>query len=340
MKSKVVNVIGVMSPNNSFGQLTQRFVLALDKAGYDIHFRNYWLNGEVDPVLKKFEKPLSVNSPYILVHWGQTCMVNEMHDGAIVYTMTEASKITHEFVRILNRASVIMVPTEFNKRVFLSSGVKRPIHVSPMGVDLSIYKPDMHNFPKSTVFLTAGSNLSGKHRKGLDRVITAFMLAFPNEQDVVLWVKTRPDDVIMQTYNPRIQHIKDNLDVPNMVSLYQKAFCFVSGSWGEGWGWHINEAMACGKPVISVRWGGVASYFKGDVHGADLAYTLTPYQDGYGLTGYGAVPSIESMATAMRDAYKNKIQYFLRGLQGYTDVQSLTLKNMQQSFVNIVKRYV
>lgn len=337
---KTINVIGVLSANNSFGYLTQYFVKGLISAGYQVNFKPYWSDGSEVPELQKLQKPFTSQAKTVLIHWGQRCMESSMQDNAIVYTMTETSKITSEFCKILNRAKLVLVPTQFNKKVFINSGLTAPIVVSPLGVDLDIFKPAEQSFPKGAIFVTAGSNISGESRKGLNRVITAFMLAFPNSQDAYLWVKTRPDDVLMQSYNPRVQHIAQNLTQADMVKFYQQALCYVSGSWGEGWGWHINEAMACGKPVISVKWGGAASYFHGNKHGCEVDYNLTPYNDLQGLCGVGAMPTIESLADQMQKVYHNRLHYFVKGLQASMDVASLTIKNMQQTFLTHIKNYV
>lgn len=340
-KTKELNVIGVKSTLNSFGRITKIFMQALHKTGYDLHFRPYWtVDKQSDPFIAKFEDELDPNVPNFLIHWGQVEMENSMRENTIVYTMTETTAIAKLLVKTLNKARAVIVPTEWNARVFRKSGVKVPLHIVPLGVDVDVFKPDIKSFPAAAIFSTAGRIESGRSRKGLDRVIAAFLLAFPKEADAWLWIKTYNKSDVLPTYHPRIQVVAQNLTEMDLARFYQKSLCFVSGAWGEGWGWHIHEAMACGKPIIATRWGGLTAYFKGNQHGCELTYNLEDCSNPYGLEGNGAVPTIESLAKAMRAVYENRLSAFLRGLQGFQDVKYLTIKHMQTELLKVLKRYV
>jgi glycosyltransferase involved in cell wall biosynthesis len=247
-----------------------------------------------------------------------------VHDGDILYTLWETTQLPAQWVSYINRAKAVVVSSQFNREVFQRSGVKRPIYILPLGVDHTKFCVSQA-FPKGKIFATAGRNLHGRERKGIDNVILGFLKAFPTESDVVLRIKEHADCFDYRLSDSRLQWIKMYLKEPEYIRFYQEALCFVSAATGEGWGLHQHEAMMCGKPLISVKWGGVDMFFGGDPHGYVLPHKLQTVKNYYADGGQWATTTIEDIATAFRAVYENPLDYFLRGLKARVDVERFSL---------------
>lgn len=78
----------------------------------------------------------------------------EANDGAyrIGYTMLETDAFPAEWVRQANRMDEVWVPSCFNQQTLAESGVRRPIHVVPLGVDPNYFHPALQGHPNRRVF--------------------------------------------------------------------------------------------------------------------------------------------------------------------------------------------
>lgn len=124
-------------------------------------------------------------------------------------------------------------------------------------------KTDSNEF----VFFSAG-NL--KHVKRFDLLISSFVCAFSKEDNVVLRIagegEERANLEKLISDNGRQEQIKllGRLDREEMLDEYKACNVFAMASDHESFGIVSREAMACGRPVISTRNGGIEHGWKDD----------------------------------------------------------------------------
>lgn len=237
-----------------------------------------WDPNEKDPgilALYKFHKsiPVSPRAPRITFMPPQ----NESNTGyRVIWTMMETERVHPSMVNLMNeRYDECWVPTTWNARTFLRSGLRIPTYIMPLGVDPSIYSPNASPFvPKAT--LMTGPNagrtelprgflfinvFQPSFRKGHDVLIKAFEEAFHNDPEAGLILGTTAyglaDAFPWKSMKSRIWTLPGTYSEQQLASIYKGCRVHVSTSRGEGWGLPTVEAGAVGLPVIIPK---VSSY--------------------------------------------------------------------------------
>lgn len=212
------------------------------------------------------------------------------------YTMLEVTGLPQTWVDGCNQMDEVWVPASFNVETFRSSGVTVPIHVMPLGVDPLYFNPQIRGERISDSF-TFLSVFEWGERKAPEVLLRAFAHEFGPQEDVVLLLSVfnRDPAVDVRAEIAKLQlpesarivvMINPEFTGYQMGSLYRSADCFVLPTRGEGWGQPVLEAMACGLPVISTGWSGVADFLDEEV-GYPIEYRMTPaearcvYYDGF-----------------------------------------------------------
>ena len=174
--------------------------------------------------------------------------------------------------RIRDHVDEVWVPGRHVRDNFLQGGVPEgKLWVMPVGVDLSLFRPDAARLPlktkKSFKFLFVGETTQ---RKGIDTLLKAYVSAFSRKDDVCLVIK----DMNCQDYYgrnaaaklirecqadarmPEIEYLDSMLGELSMPSLYAACDCFVQPFRVASFPLAVLEAMACGLPVITTGYAG------------------------------------------------------------------------------------
>jgi glycosyltransferase involved in cell wall biosynthesis len=190
-----------------------------------------------------------------------------------------------------------------------------PVHVVPP----PILRPDSRplsraelGLPGGFVFLFAFDFASVFERKNPLAVIDAFGRAFAGRDDVNLVIKTVGGDQHVRELK-RLRaaagvrtnvHVRDGyVTREEHQALVAACDAFVSLHRAEGYGLHLAEAMAHGKPVIATGYSGNLE-FMDDTNSRLVPFTLVEVPNGtepYPAGARWAEPDIDAAASAMRE---------------------------------------
>lgn len=233
--------------------------------------------------------------------------VNES-DVRIANTMCETSRISGSWVQKCNSMDYIVVPNEWNKKVFIDSGIVVPIFVIPHGVDTEFWTKQEKKKEKNVFTFGIVGYLND--RKGVFDVIQAFASEFEKDEPVELVLKTSNPafGFYSQFSDSRIKTISGNISRNDLRDLYSDFDAFVFPSKAEGVGYPPREAMAMGIPTIVGNYSGLH-----DVADELFCYPLNPIELVEGVNpqnieqpGAWANYDVQEIMGFMREVYENR----------------------------------
>lgn len=275
-------------------------------------------NGLPKAVEALLQKAVPRDGPRLLV-CPFTWIPNNLRFGDTLMTMWESTRLDPEIVAQINaRAARVIVPSQWCATVFSANGVVAPIHVIPLSVDTKVYTRATNVHLGTTIFGAAGRLAHGGKRKGIEDVIAAFRMAFPDvSEKVLLYLKLFKDCYIPKSDDPRVIVEDRTLSDSEMVSWYGAIDCFICASKAEGWGLHAHEAIALGVPVIAPKYSGLA-----DIPiSCSLDYKIVPASEGY--LGHWCQPSVENLAELMRAIADRKLHLDVGDVSDWTPTNNL-----------------
>lgn len=241
----------------------------------------------------------------------------------IGYTMLEVDGVPGNWVQYCNTyLTELWVPSTFNHHTFKKSGVRIPIHIVPLGVDINTYNPHV------TPLLPGDGKFSflcvaeWGERKNIHLLMRAFQAEFKKTEPVRLLLRTSSHDPAVSIEKELSQYdlrnvvfLKDAYDTHQMPSLFKSADCFVLPSSGEGWGLPYAEAMACGVPVIGTAWSANLDFMN-----HENSYLLRPERIVPAIArcplyaGFNwALPDVDHLRRLMRHVYENQEEARMKG---------------------------
>lgn len=203
----------------------------------------------------------------------------------------EANKCNPAWIDNINKMDLVIVPSEFTKRVFLDSGdVKTPIIVVPEaypevfdepsdGQQLELNLSTKFNF--LVVGQITGTNVDND-RKNIPYMIKWLAEVFDGQPDVGVVIKTNSGTnteldkrnvqsifakligEVSKPTGPKFYLLHGHMSDKEMKGLYTHPDikALVSLTHGEGYGLPILEAAACNLPVIVTDWSGHLEFLK------------------------------------------------------------------------------
>ena len=170
-------------------------------------------------------------------------------------------------------AAGLIVPSNYCAEVFLNGGINpNKIDVVPNGFNESLFnlsEPNQKTLDKYKIdknkfnYVFVGNS---QWRKGLDILLNNWHTMFKKFDNARLIIKDNPSvygpsnilsEVIRMQYHTNcgeIIYIDDNLQDSEMADIYKASKVIVHPYRAEGFGMHVQEAIACGcVPVVSAN---------------------------------------------------------------------------------------
>lgn len=258
--------------------------------------------------------------------------------STIYFTMWETTQLPADGLKALQRADALIVPCEWNASCFSAQGIRSPIFVCPLGIDPRTFRFQPMAQNSLCVFGTAGNlSISGRTRKGIEVVVEAFKATFRDEKDVVLRIKTMPEDELKGLEDPRIEITRSCLTEKELAEWYAGLTCFVSASRGEAWGLMQHQAMAVGRPVIACCFGGLREFFDKEV-GYCVRYSLQPPDERYSQLGLWAEPDMDSLVEQMRRVYEDRKEAVQLGASASARAHEFTWSVANRSLEQVLRQ--
>ena len=324
-----------------YGQLFCYVAQCFIKMGFDVRIMPISMDLEkvpVDPeILSRF---IDLDEAAdVLIHPADVMhhLLNPTRLNEIAFTMWEASRIRQEAVDALNAyGRALVVPNAWNASCLNACGVDIPVRIVPLGIDPRIYhQQPMPPRDEAFVFGAAGRMAHGGCRKGLNEVMQAFSMAFPDEKDVKLRIKAHDDCGLDTCTDPRVEVARKFMSEAEMSTWYESNHCFVSAAKSEGWGLHQHQSMAVGRPVIAIRFSGLDEFFN-DRYGYEVDYRIAEATDFYANLGVWAEPRLDSLVEQMRRAYENFDEVVDKGKAAARQAQRFTYQHTADKLLEVI----
>lgn len=296
-----LRIFGPMDATGGYGQFTSDIVLGLKGLGVDVHA---WPSQPERELCGGVREIISNGGASDLLVYPPDQLSAIVRQGVpfALFTMWESSRLRPEWVSEVNRARVVIVPNEWNASCFSAQGVTPPIRVVGLGCNPGTFRlAQARDWSAPFHVGIAGRWASGGERKGLQEAVDAFLTAFPSPAGEELHVKCSRECVVDGRGDSRVRINRESLTMDGMADWYRSMSVFLSMARAEGWGLHQQQAMMCGVPLISPRFGGVAEFF-GPGDGWVVRHKLTPSTGFYEGLGLWCEPDKNSAVWALRDA--------------------------------------
>jgi hypothetical protein len=321
-----------------YGLHACQIVTDLEDFGYEVNLHPTSIDEQFSPIPQNVRKNMIAEEPNeeweLVLH--PPNFLPSRKRRTVYFTMWESSRLASGSVAVLNRAECVIVPCHWNADCFAASGVNRPIKIVPLGIDTQAFRFSPMNMDGPCVFGTAGRMAHGGMRKGINQIIDLFQKAFPSETDVRLVVKGFPDCAIHPVKDKRITVLQKYLSAEELARWFASLTCFVSAARGEAWGLMQQQALAIGRPIISVRYGGVAEFFDEKV-GYPVRFAEVPADGEYARCGDWADPDEGNLMEQMRDVYLDRRRAQALGEVAAKKVYSYSWQNSTRELLKVLQ---
>lgn len=300
---QAVTVCAPFMVYDGYGSMAEYLVLGMVRAGGTVSvmplaYDQSGLSAELKGIMRRSVPDPA--APVIFFSWPSAELERFAGTGDLfINTMWESSRLPTGWIKPLNRARALIVPTHFVAHVCRDSGVNVPIEVIPEGIDPEIYHYMERPERPGITTLIVGTVIGRKHtREG----IAAWKQAFAGDPEARLIIKSRFNYRNYTADDSRISFV-DTMEPTRGISHWYRSADVLLALGNEGFGLPLAEGMATGLPVIALNSEGQSDICR---EAADLLLPVAPerweqYQEApYGRCGHRGVPDVRTVASRLR----------------------------------------
>lgn len=231
---------------------------------------------DYDLLLSLMQKRTSadIHAPHFKV-WHQFDLLEHIGKGKYVaYPFFELDTFASHEITSMSVPDLICVSSKWGQDTLKKNGISTPSAVVPLGVDRSIFNENVvkTNNSDKYIFLNIGK---WEIRKGHDLLLELFQMAFPDQNDVELWIlaseKTNNYSSEQELKQWKHMYAKDRVKLfsgfdthQEIAQLIANSDCGLYPSRAEGWNLELLESMSMNKPVIATNYSAHTEFCNSD----------------------------------------------------------------------------
>ena len=239
----------------------------------------------------------------------------------IIYTTYEFFPLPKLWINVLNTYySVVIVPHIEIKKIFVNSGVIKPIHVVQQGCPVRKFIKDKKNNKKFTIgFL--GVPVARKNLELLVEAVTLLKTKIPNIELKVHISKYYSELKKIDFPQNEIFNISYGFKTDNKINeWYSSLDCYIFPSSGEGWSFTPRESLSLSIPTI--------------ISNCPVHRDLSNYSCMIELP-----ITVENIKQSILDVYNNKLKYKNLAIRGSEYVKTNNKnEDMIKSLKNLIEK--
>lgn len=203
--------------------------------------------------------------------WHEFALADRIgHGPTFAFPFFEINKFDQRRINHLRSVDNIIVASEWAEAIIHNHIISASTHVVSLGVDSSIFTHGPHHVTDKCIFFNCGK---WEKRKGHDVLLEMFQQAFPNEQDVELWMmcsnpflppKVHQEWTRYYNRDSRVQILNRVQTQQEVARIMASTNCGIFPSRAEGWNLELLEMMSMGKHVIATNYSAHTAFCNND----------------------------------------------------------------------------
>lgn len=314
-----LNILKELSKNNNIAYFPKGSPVVDNQEDYDL----------VKPWI---ENPQLYPDDVCFKIWHQFDLADHIGRGKyFAFPFFELDTFSSNEKKHLSVPDSLFVTSSWAKNIMIENGIKQSVNISPLGVDLKIFDHSVYpQLPSEKyIFLNIGK---WEIRKGHDILLDIFQKAFPDNNNVELWILaaehtnsySQKEELAMwknkYSSDPRVKISTGVERHEQIAQIIASSSCGIYMSRAEGWNLELLETMAMNKPAIATDYSAHTEFCNNNncylvhIDSNEKAFDNKAFK-GQGNWAKIDQKQIDQCIDYMRYVYKNNIRINSSGLE-------------------------